>query len=292
MIRSSLSFLLLLAVAMLLAAPRAASAAESYDNCTGYITSIPAVITSQGTWCLKQDLATAMTSGRAIDVQANNVTIDCNGFKIDGLAAGLSTFAQGISSDNRLNTTVRRCSVSGFLNGIIMEPTSTSCGGHVVEDNRLDGNRLTGIQVLCDGSLIRRNRVFDTGRSTLYFAAYAIVARYSVDVLDNVIANVTSFSASDYATGIWVYQDDGRVSGNRIRGLGPNGGGVGTERAIYSQASGRMVMRNNDMMGNAGSGSQGMNCDSTTVRAKDNVIIGFQTDFSGCSDDGGNVLAP
>jgi hypothetical protein len=32
----------------------AASAAETYDNCTGFITSLPAVITRQGTWCMNE----------------------------------------------------------------------------------------------------------------------------------------------------------------------------------------------------------------------------------------------
>ena len=85
-----LSFLVLL---LFLCGPRAAHAAQSYDNCTGFITSVPAVISTQGTWCLKQDLATAIASGNAISVNANNVTLDCNDFKLGGLAAGAGTVA-------------------------------------------------------------------------------------------------------------------------------------------------------------------------------------------------------
>ena len=77
-----------------------ASAAESYDNCAGFITSLPAVISSQGTWCMKQDLATAVTSGFVITVATNNVTIDCNNFKLGGLAAGAGTQASGIFANN------------------------------------------------------------------------------------------------------------------------------------------------------------------------------------------------
>jgi len=51
-----------------------AAAAESYDACVGFIDSVPAVITTQGIWCLRQDLDTSASSGHMIDIQANNVT--------------------------------------------------------------------------------------------------------------------------------------------------------------------------------------------------------------------------
>ena len=53
---------------------------ETFASCRGFIDSLPATITSGGTWCLDHDVATSMTSGAAIDIQSNNVTIDCNGF--------------------------------------------------------------------------------------------------------------------------------------------------------------------------------------------------------------------
>ncbi len=70
-----------------------AHAAESYDNCTGFIDSVPATITTQGTWCLRKNLATNITTGNAITIATNNVTIDCNDFKIGGLAAGSASRA-------------------------------------------------------------------------------------------------------------------------------------------------------------------------------------------------------
>ena len=56
-----------------------AYAAQSYDSCAGFIDSLPATITTQGTWCLRGDLATSVTSGNAITIATNNVTIDCMG---------------------------------------------------------------------------------------------------------------------------------------------------------------------------------------------------------------------
>src|SRR5687768_7170485 len=91
-------FLLLLLLLSAAVSPPTARAAASYDNCTGFVTTLPATIATQGVWCLKQDLSTAITSGNAIAITANNVTLDCNGFKLGGLSAGPASTATGIGS--------------------------------------------------------------------------------------------------------------------------------------------------------------------------------------------------
>src|SRR5207342_3852578 len=88
--------------------------AETFHTCGTIIASIPTVITTQGVYCLSHDVNTAITSGKAIDVQTNNVTIDCNGYKIGGLAAGSSSQTYGIFAISRQNITVRNCGVRGF----------------------------------------------------------------------------------------------------------------------------------------------------------------------------------
>ena len=65
-------------------------------------------------WCLRHDLSTSIVSGQAIDIQANNVAIDCNDFKIGGLAAGNGSMAVGIHALTRQNATVRHCNIRGF----------------------------------------------------------------------------------------------------------------------------------------------------------------------------------
>src|SRR4029079_17155739 len=49
--------------------------AETFHTCGTTIASLPAVISTQGVFCLTHDLNTAITSGNAITVNANNVTI-------------------------------------------------------------------------------------------------------------------------------------------------------------------------------------------------------------------------
>src|SRR4249919_326642 len=112
--------------------------AETFHTCGTIIAIIPTVITTQGVYCLSHDVNTAITAGKAIDVQTNNVTIDCNGYKIGGLAGGTGSNAYGIFADTRLNITVRNCGIRGFYFGINL--TGSGGAGHLVEDNRLDNN--------------------------------------------------------------------------------------------------------------------------------------------------------
>jgi hypothetical protein len=278
----------------LISAPRATRAAESYDNCTGFITSVPAVITTSGTWCLKKDLNTAMSSGHAITVSTNNVTIDCNDFKLGGLAAGLGTVTHGVFALDRSNVTVRHCNIRGFLIGVFLSTTGGGNfgGGHLVEDNRFDGNTFKGLDVTGDGSVIRRNRILDTGGNTTGIVAEAIglLTAYSADILDNTVSGVVATNGGNGAAyGILASQNSGgSVSGNRVRELVKDGSGI----VIGIQVDGnRITLRNNELVGDGSAGSQGLSCQNTSSRAIGNVSNGFVSGLSGCSNDG-NVIAP
>jgi len=279
---------------LLLGALPSAHAAESYDSCIGFITSIPAVIATQGTWCLKQDLATAMTAGNAITINTNNVTINCNDFKLGDLAAGSGTATIGIYATNRQNVTVRRCNIRGFYRGILIFGTG---GGHVAEDNRLYGNTSIGMWVAGDGSVVRRNIVSDTGGSTYYQEGenvFGIYTQNEVDVVDNTVSGVWAIAVVNpygNATGIHTSSDDASsIIGNRVRGLAPVGE-FGFAYGISNFVNGRLAIRDNDVIGGGNPGS-GMLCtNGGLARAKGNVINGFITGLNGCVDDG-NVIAP
>jgi hypothetical protein len=290
MIRSSASFFLLSLLALSSAAPRIALAAQSYDNCTGFITSVPAVITTQGTWCLKQDLATSIASGNAITVNTNNVTIDCNDFKLGGLAAGVGTTASGIYSMDRVNTTIRHCNIRGFEFGIFLD--GTVGGGNVIEDNRLDANTSNGIRIFGDGSTVRRNLVFDTGGTTVTPSAYGIVSVYGVDIRDNTVSGVTATSGGNgSAFGITTLNAAASsVENNRVRGVLADG--AGAAYAINNFSTGRIVLRGNDVLGDAATGSFGIVCVDVNGSAENNEINGFDTALHNCSDDGDNTVHP
>jgi len=290
MTRSSVWLIALLAM-VAITRPQAALAAESYDNCTGFITSLPTTVTTQGTWCLKQDLNTAIASGNAITVNTNNVTIDCNGYKLGGLSAGAGTGAVGIFAQDRVNVTVRHCAIRGFFVGVDLY--GAAGGGHLVEDNRFDSNTYLGMQVQGDGSVVRRNLVYATGGTTQASYAMGILVVYSTDVIDNTVAGVTApVGSNGQALGIVVGSQpaDLRVVGNRVRGLAADGSA--TIEGIVNQSTGRSTIRGNDIVGNAGTGSVGLACANNSSQARDNIIAGFATGISTCSVDSSNYVGP
>jgi len=270
--------------------PRTVLAAEDYGNCTGFITTVPTVITTQGTWCLKQDVATSISTGAAITINTNNVTLNCNNFKLGGLAAGLGTQADGISANSRSNLTVRKCNIRGFYRGVFFVGAT---GGHTIEDNRFDGNTYAGLVLEGNGSMVQRNRVFDTGGTTqVPQDAYGIIADFSVDLLDNTVSNVVATSGDGgSAFGIYTTSNlSGRIIGNGVRGVLKDGGG--TISGIYNAASDRVSLRNNDLVGDAGTGSVGLFCNGSNGRSRDNMISGFASAAIGCNDSGGNAVIP
>lgn len=170
----------------------AAPARAETVNCTP-ILALPAVITEQGVYCFTGDLATAITSGNAIDIQTNNVVLDLNGFKLGGLGAGLGTVANGIFAFNRQNLTIKNGTVRGFMSGIALFGTGQ---GHVVEDIRADHNTIRGIVVEGTGNLIRNNQVIATGGGTCCGTGTAAVgiraAGTGPRVLNNDVIDTTS----------------------------------------------------------------------------------------------------
>ena len=267
------------------ATPTPSHAAQSYDNCTGFITSLPATITTQGTWCLNADLTTAITSGNAITVAANNVTIDCNDFKLGGLAAGAGTQTYGIVANTRDNLTIRRCNIRGFYEGTQLNNGS----GHLVEDNRFDSNTSLGIDVTSNRSIIRRNLVIATGGSTAAGPSYGIYSYSSVDVLDNTVNGVTASGTNNDAFGIFTSSNpDGRISGNSVRGLVKMGTGVAY--GIYNGNSGRITLRNNDVVGDGSAGSIGLLCATAQGRATGNVVGGFTNTIVNCSGTNNEIV--
>jgi parallel beta-helix repeat protein len=166
-------------------------------NCTA-IASLPYVISAQGVYCFTGHLNTSITVGNAITVNANNVIIDLNGYKLGGLSAGLGTTAVGIYATQRSNITIRNGTVRGFLQGIWLDDPSpyTTSQGHVIEDIRADQNTLTGIYVDGSGNIIRNNLVVTTGGATCCGAnvdATGIVASGSGPrVLNNDVIEVTA----------------------------------------------------------------------------------------------------
>jgi hypothetical protein len=211
---------------LVLSAP--ASAASSYDACTGFITTLPTTVSTQGVWCFNKDLSSAISSGNAITVAVNNVTIDCNSFKLGGLGAGSATETIGIFADGRSNTTIRDCNIRGFKVGAVVG--SELAGGHRIERNRFEANTGASLLIEGDGSVVSDNQIIDTGGTTGSAFPYtvAIATGGRVDVLDNHITGVDGTSSlSGLAVGVLVDAPAGAaIGGNRIGGLYYDAGGA------------------------------------------------------------------
>jgi hypothetical protein len=252
-------------------------------DCT-VITALPAVIQTRGVWCLKGNLSWTQKTGRAIDVRESFVTIDLNGFLLNGQGAGLDTQATGIYSRDRRGVTVRNGTIRGFYRGVHVD--GSAAHGHVLEDLRLDQIRGIGFTVHGYGTAVRNNRVLSTGGSTVSDNGTAVFLSQArgIRVSDNTISGTGgSFSA----IGISLQEADLiEIRGNSV--LDTVGGETGY--AILSNFSANVTIERNRVLNGAalgnfgivGNGGSGVNC-------IDNVVARFSTTFAGCTFGSGNL---
>ena len=262
-----------------------ARAAESYDNCTGFIDTLPASISTQGTWCLRHDLSTSMSHGNAITIANNNVTIDCNDFKVGGLAAGLSTTARGIYAENRTNITIRNCALRGFWVG-----AWTSGGaGHLIEDNRVDSSIAVGLWVDGDNSIVRRNRVADIGGNTAGDITGIIAQGDQTVVADNVVTGVTGTPDPEgSAEGISFSGYAGLVRGNYISSILP---GTGVAVGMKSIIGYMTIVEQNVILNPSATAGRGIDVSAGSSRpvCLNNRVRNFTVSaYDTCIDGGGN----
>jgi parallel beta-helix repeat protein len=262
---------------------------ETYHTCAGFISTVPATISTQGVWCLRQDLSTSVTSGAAITIATNNVTIDCNNFKIGGLGAGPASLAVGIRAADRQSVTIRNCNVRGFQKGIEL----VGGAGHLVEDNRLDNNLNIGILLSADSGMIRGNQVFDTGGGapisislgSIFATSTAAtpIAGSNTQILGNVVQGTIGPSGGVYYTrGILAVGSGVSVRDNIVGGL-TSSASSGTVYGIDMPFSTGMV-RDNVTKFEAATGtvtSIGISTESAS-QCRGNFVLSFDTSFEGC----------
>lgn len=175
-------------------------------NCTP-ITSLPAVIDTQGVFCLEANLGTDITSGNAISITANNVVLDLNGWKVGGQAAGLGSEARGIFSSAN-NVTIKNGIVRGFFEGIYLTGRGASVRSVLADQNLSDGIRVEG-----QGSTVIDNKVVDTGNSTKNSSNWPATGIY-VDGSESVVKNniVSGLTATGNSDEIGIYISSGVYS--------------------------------------------------------------------------------
>jgi parallel beta-helix repeat protein len=219
---AALAFLVapaLIAIAALAPAP---AAAETL-TCTN-IASLPATISVAGHYCLNQNFSAAYAAP-AIQINANNVVLDCNDHYINNTAATYT----GIIATNRQQVTVRNCVITNFQRGIaFFELAAGASRNNLVTGNRVLRARLSGIQMAGSANVVENNRVSDNVGSASSAATYGILvsAFADSDGVANVVRNntITAIAPSVYvhAVGIYlIYVDNTAVVNNTISGLFP-----------------------------------------------------------------------
>lgn len=283
----SLRSLLTVTCGLLLATSFSPAARAETTNCTP-ITSLPAVISAQGVYCLTGPLGTAAWNGNAITINANNVTIDLNGFKLGGLAAGTNTYTKGIYANNRANITIRNGTVRGFSYGIHMDGSSSL--GHLIEDVRLDQNRNYGVYVRGTGHTIRRNQVLATGGSTVIttIAVGLLAWGDNMRIMNNDVSDTYDATQS---YGIQLYLGaNGVIKHNAVSGVTNTGTALYIAGINLKQATGLVI--GNEVM-DTGETCILFNGASTGIY-RDNTVSGCSVNYSGGGgvDGGGNFPLP
>jgi len=186
------------------------------------ISSVPAVISSPGVYCLDRPLTFTVAIGAAITIASDDVTLDLAGFTLAGQTR-VATHATGISAVNRHNITVRDGTVRGFEKGILLNGGSN----HLVERVRAVDNQILGISVIGDHSVARQNQVADTpGRPGSPPGALAVLGDGGRAVDNDVFGFVgrEAGEVTETGWGIGVAGQGVVVHGNRVgtpSGSGP-----------------------------------------------------------------------
>jgi nitrous oxidase accessory protein NosD len=250
------------------------------NSCTP-ITSLPSTITVSGVYCLKSDLSTAITQGSAIAIQADDVIIELNGYKLNGVAgAGIYAFRQK-------NITIRNGSVRGFTKGIWLSDTigvGTISQSHLIENIRAELNMDIAIQIDGLNNIIRNSLVVNTtgtgSTNAIGIAANGPGAR----VLNNDVIE-TMHPTTGYGAGISItYASGAVVENNRI---GNSSLGTYTNGIEVLSSTDVLVSNNRVTMMN-----HGIFYGASTGKYRDNltsgVLIPFYVDAGAVIDAGNN----
>lgn len=272
---------LILAAGLVYAAFAAPAHAEVQDCIE--IVSLPATITQQGVHCFKKDLNTSATTGAAITVNAPNVTIEMNGFKLGGLGGGPSTTAKGIYAVDRQNITIRNGTIRGFYYNVYLNIsiTASAGSGHLLEDLRIESARYMGIFISGTRSTIRNNIVFDIGNGAAA-QAFGIIVQNGEghSIMGNSVTGVTETTV---AYGIYAAATVAPfIRGNQVRNIS-----AGTSYGILTATSPRPTIQDN-LVSNAMTGNTAILSEAPSA-CIENVVTNFSFGISGCSVNERNV---
>ena len=272
------------------------------------IQQVPTVITNESVYCLRKNLRIGEIVGSAIEIAVSNVTIDLNGFILGRKTAKPDTSVIGITAASKKNITIKNGTIRGFKEGIYLSGDALTGGGHLIEDLLLDENTLRGIRLRGNGSVVRKNRISNTGRTDAPSHSQAIkVGDRGNKIIDNEIFNTRSLNAYKIPVvvdGISAREAEGVIiSGNRIT---DTGSGVVFDPDYLSQltaisvsaSSSKAVIKNN-IINNSFDSNAVVQTGiisafevSNQALCSGNVVFNFARTIVQCIDAGDNVEVP
>lgn len=187
------------------------------QSCTT-LTAIPATISASGNYCLARDFSITSTSAKAITINANDVTLDCDGHTLKNLATADNGSSTGVYVSSHNDITIRNCRIiGGFTNGIVATQVNSQANKTyyvTIEHNYIAGAYAYGILAYGSAIEISGNRIYDVG-GQMSQAAFGIrVAATSTGgpkfhvLRDNLIAGTTS----PYSNAFGIYSDNSVAS--------------------------------------------------------------------------------
>lgn len=247
------------------------------------ITSVPFTITTPGIYCLKQNLvnttdpAPAYLAG-AIEIQADNVTVDLNGFTLSNSLAGPANRMNGVVAFHRKDVTLRNGHVDGFANAVLLGGLLAQRS--TVENISANASNYRGIFVVGADSVIRDNHITNVGPGDLDSEATGITLVYSENsVIEGNLVSSIAETAAAFGIGVGFSQTVS-VRGNTIYNIknAAQTNGISFYSVTRAGISDNHLM--NNPAGNAGIADLGF---SMQIGCINNAVSGFSPATSGCS---------
>ncbi len=206
------------------------------------ISSLPYTISTSGSYYIAGNLT---STGSGIIVDVDDVTIDLNGFAINGPGTGTG---YGISISNQKNVEIKNGTVRDFGSYGIRCNYSTD-EGHRVINVRVIENAGNGISFTGKGHFIKACTVINNG------TGIGIKASYGATIINNTVYNNGSDGIQTWTSslimGNTVYANDGdgiksSYSATVVNNIANGNGGDGFDIGSYATIRGNTANNNND----------------------------------------------
>lgn len=273
----------------------AANQAKAQAACVALPT-LPTTITQPGNYCLTKNFTTQITAGTLVNIAANDVTLDCQGFTLRSNAVSATGSSSAIVALNRNNVTVKNCRViGGFTHGINVSQNNaqpTQSYYNVIENNYIAGPFNHGIIGFGSAIEVRNNRVYDIGGQA-NAPAYGIrvggstASAFKFHIVQGNRVVGTNAPAGN-AFGIRSDSSVGSVFHENLVSGTYAGNATFKSYAIYIGAGGANTITDNYLLGGTGSNDLGIVTASSGGWCHSNQIRVAQARTTGCDASLGN----